>query len=317
MIVYEGVFIMFMSNFGFGKPSGPAMCGGKVDHTNHAAPKNIKSKKITGFNARFYLDHNDSGDDNYSGFYHFTIEKGVLSEDRLNISEQINESVTEKLQAIIEKYDLVKKNGVDVHTSGLPPEFQPCYLSADYESGENLYFSENNDPRSPWAREIFELFRQFFIERGHSELQPSEDARSISRFRFAFNLGKTAYSFSPIVMSEENLTKLMKSTWVLGEEGTGATYMSELDEELYKTLSKLIFEINLARFHTGRLAVGNDCPHTESGYYEIYIDLKNGKQIYDFSAEGEKIADFQRDAGKIVEMFDRYMESHGGHVHKW
>ena len=59
---------------------------------------------------------------------------------------------------VIVKHDLVRRNGFDEVTSGLPFEYAPCSLSVDYASGERLYFHKDGDPRSAWANDLKALF---------------------------------------------------------------------------------------------------------------------------------------------------------------
>lgn len=146
--------------------------GGKIDNTDSSAPKAINSKSIVSFDTTFYIEKNDFLEGGYSGFYHFTIKDNVLSEDaQLNLSGKIEQPVLDELQKIIEKNDLVKKNGIDCYTAGVAPEYAPCYFSACYDSGEKLYFREDNDPLAKWAEDVFELFRKAFVEMGYEQLK--------------------------------------------------------------------------------------------------------------------------------------------------
>lgn len=317
LLIVIGIVFIGISAFGTKIPSENVLSGGKVDNTDLSAPKEINSKNVVGLNFSFYIEHNDPIDDDYTGFYNFVIKDGVLSEEHLNISEPIDSSVTAKVQELIEKYNLVKKNGVDKHTAGLPPEYQPYYFTANYDSGEKLYISENNNPYDECSRDFFDLFRQVFIDLGHEELKPSKESTTITQFELKFNIGEKTYEFFPFETVEDDEIKLMRITANIDEENSGITEVSKLDNELYEELSKLLAENNLKRIHEGSFATGNDCPHTKDGYYEVYIDFENKKQIYGFSTDSEKVADFAKDAEKIRDLFDEYMKNHDICTYEW
>lgn len=133
--------------------------GGSVNNSDPNAPKHIDSKDIVKLDVSFYAYVNDEGSSLHSGIYHFVIEDGMLSENfSLECSSSIDSSLLKDVQAIIEKYDLVTRNGFDKHSIGVPVEYEPCFFTAEYESGEKLYFSETNDPCAEWARALLDLF---------------------------------------------------------------------------------------------------------------------------------------------------------------
>ncbi len=146
--------------------------GGVTDNTNHMAPKKITSNKLTSFSAKFFL-YSESGSE-AGATYLFEVkpdENGtlILSEQyTYNISCETNDMLLSEIQKIIVKHELVKLNGIDKYTNGLAPEYQPSFLSANYESCEYLYFCINNDPYADWAREIFNLLGNEFASHGNS-----------------------------------------------------------------------------------------------------------------------------------------------------
>ena len=127
----------------------PPITGGKVDRTDHEAPKEIKSKNLTYFSDKFFLygRYNHEKD----ALYDFEVikqEDGSVSIEEkrcYKVNCKTDEYILKDLQAVIDKYELAKLNGVDKHTAGLPPEYQPSYFRAEYESGESLSFSTDND----------------------------------------------------------------------------------------------------------------------------------------------------------------------------
>lgn len=139
--------------------------GGVTDRTDHHAPKTIVSKNITEFYFHFFLfdEEISSGE----GAVHiFTIERegSVLMavDAKTGIRFPADKKLLKKLQAIIDKYDLAKKNGIYQVTAGLPVEYQPCDFTAGYASGEILHFTMDNDPDAQWAKDIYQLFVNWF-----------------------------------------------------------------------------------------------------------------------------------------------------------
>ena len=61
-----------------------------------------------------------------------------------------------QLQNVIDAYRLVELNGVYRVTAGLAPEYQECCVFVEYESGEKLNFTVNNDPEAEWAKKFSE-----------------------------------------------------------------------------------------------------------------------------------------------------------------
>lgn len=148
--------------------------GGKVDNSQEA-PKEIISKNIDSFSTSFYLINEE--DPNLSGGYSFSIKqdengKYILSEDmRYKISVETDKSILDSVQAIIEENDLIKLNGMESYTSGLPEEYAPCEFRAIYDSGEQLYFFVDNNPEAKWASSLKELFFGEFKSKGHDDIE--------------------------------------------------------------------------------------------------------------------------------------------------
>ncbi len=150
--------------------------GGVIDQTDVNAPKVIQSDKLVSFTSEFYLYGYDRPGSEYDRKYRFDVSpdengKLILSEQyNGKISCEVDDTFLLDLQKIITKYDLVKLNGIDRYTAGLPPEFQPSFLSADYESGEHLYFRIKNEPDAKWAKEVLDLCIDEFAAHGNKTL---------------------------------------------------------------------------------------------------------------------------------------------------
>ena len=142
-------------------PARESMSGGVVhDRTDHSAPKAIVSREITELSASFWLE----GGDFPRGAW--TLHASRDSSDTIALSVQggvqaqafAEPALLSELQEVIERFGLVKRNGVDRVTSGLPPEYSPVSLKAEYASGERLYFRTNGSPRAGWPEALLEIF---------------------------------------------------------------------------------------------------------------------------------------------------------------
>lgn len=140
--------------------------GGVINHTDKDAPKEIQSKEIKEFLFNFYLYDRVDSEGNHS--FEFEIKDNQLQERGTNRTTPITEETLQSLQEIIDKYQLVKRNGIYEVTNALPVEYQHSTFEVIYESGEELRFDEDNDPEAEWTIEIYDLFAKVFEENGDS-----------------------------------------------------------------------------------------------------------------------------------------------------
>ena len=153
--------------------------GGTTDKTDYNAPKVIKSKEITKFYATFYPAGEWLGGDE-SMQYVFEVKKDAegkltASESKTGISVPADKTMLKSLQDIIDKYKLVKNNGVYRVTAGLAPECQECSMNVSYASGEELSFTANNDPYAEWEKEMYMTFASWFSKNGDKILVPPQN----------------------------------------------------------------------------------------------------------------------------------------------
>lgn len=137
------------------------ICGGVVDRSDHSAPKVIESKEIRSFSTSFWRYDEDSPNHEASR-WRITVTKDSAGELWVEINGnkariQGGKALAE-VQEVIDRFGLVKLNGVDRVTSGLPPEYSPTRLEAEYASGERLYFRTNGNPSAEWTKAMLEIF---------------------------------------------------------------------------------------------------------------------------------------------------------------
>ena len=157
--------------------------GGVTRRHNYDAPKVIHSAEIVALDTNFFLlDWEEGG---YSlGGRRWTFEvrregESFLLTARLRGKEAravaVDEAFLGEVHAVILKHGLPRKNGFDEVTSGLPVEYSSCSLSADYASGERLYFRMDGDPRSAWANDLKALFLRALDSAEATTVQEAEE----------------------------------------------------------------------------------------------------------------------------------------------
>ncbi len=137
--------------------------GGVRDYSNPLASKIVRSREIVALETKFRLwDGSDSGGRGY--FFQICKQGGasflLTASGGKKGFAQVDAEFLDKVQRVIEKHDLIRRNGISQTTSGLPVQFSPCSLNVDYASGERLYFCVDNDPEAEWAKDMKKLFLQ-------------------------------------------------------------------------------------------------------------------------------------------------------------
>ena len=305
--------------FGAGNP---LAFGGKTVHTDFDAPKVIESRELLFFSAKFYLF--SEYDSRIGGSYWFEVKadesgKLLLTEKYSfrDLSCEVSAEIFEELQKIIEKYDLVKMNGIEEYTNGLVAEFQPSFLSADYVSGENLYFCTNNDPHAYWSRDVLNLFGKEFAKNGDRRFLPPPETRELTRFNLEFIDGDIHYSYGEMSMMKEGVhysleelaegrtkeedffTVINKSPYNRKEDREeGYLFMYNIPSaEYYEGLQALIEKIDMKRRIVDSWGSGSDRPTL----YKIYAEYKYGNRLTISSTDEE---DYKKSMPLIKELAD-------------
>ena len=138
------------------------MDGGVTRRHSYDAPKVILSTEIVALDTNFFLYEEDgSGGTRWSfsvrrdrGDFHLSVRK----RGRDAVETVVSKDFLKEVHDVIVKHDLVRRNGFDEVTSGLPVQYSSCSLSVDYASGERLYFRMDGEPDAAWAQELKSLF---------------------------------------------------------------------------------------------------------------------------------------------------------------
>lgn len=264
------------------------MDGGQVDYTDENAPKVINSKDIDEFSTHFYVG--DSLNTAYNGFYEIEIKekdgKYNLKESKtFKIKETISSEELSKIQEIIDKYELVKFNGIDKVTSGLPYEYGPMAISVKYKSNEALYFRQNNDPDCEWTKEFVKCIKEIFIDYGHDELIDS--AKEL--YNFVFNFTYDGHRYNHFFLVDENEELKLARTIIDGDAVLDDKFI-DVPQDFNAIINDLINRCDLYSFNTGTLNFDSEL--YKKDFYEFYIDFTDGSQLCDYSNEDERVQKF-------------------------
>lgn len=283
---------------------------GGVINNSYDAPTEIGSKAIASFKTDFYL----SGrfDEKAEGGYSFSIEKNaagktVLTEDNhFNISVEIGEDILTKLQAIIDDNELAKLNGTDKHTSGLPVEYSPCLLRAVYDSGEELYFSVNNDPEAKWAAAMVKLFKEEFIRQGHEELLPSKEDRTLTGFSMGYTDGRFNYSYETAFTQSDvgsQSVHFMREAYGREDSTDGFFDIIEIPSDFYSRLAELLSSLDLEDCQNGEIPIGST---SELDSYAFFcMEMESGLQINAYY-EGEEAGELCGILAQVAEYLNGF-----------
>lgn len=285
-------------------------------------------KKLVSFSSRYFL-YGEMGR-TFDSSYGISVEKDnggklILSEEGHKIKCETNEEYLEKVQEIIVKHNLMSINGLNRHTSGLPYQFQPCYFSALYDSGEELRFSVDNNPQSEWGRELLKITREEFDRNGITALDLPEEMKKIKRFSLSFTQGELCHQVSEIQVPKAGV---VKSIMELAEEGykegefetkieyriwnrstneTKPSFRGEIKEEYYRGLEKVVKEVEIEEFASPSGAPIHFNYKDVEEYYEFYIEYEYGNVLNGFSDTPEMNSKFAPGARKIIQYIKMYL----------
>lgn len=311
-----------------------AETGGLTDKTNENAPKEIKSDELIFFETEFFRN----GDYVYDKdrIYRFKMTK---SEDGVytitegydeNLKCETDVSFAVRLQQIIREYDLVSLNGIDKQTAGLPPEYGPYWVNAEYASEEKLYFFMDGDPNEAWTGAILDLFAKEFGDHGIADLLPPKEESAMTRFELEYSFGDVRYCYGEIwiPMTEEESERSLEDVMTNGanyddcvkmayaeawdkknNESLGDGRRADITEEYYQALQEIVEETELNRFQNGSIFPGSFDYENTPQYYEFYIEYESGKRMSAFTQDAEQCERFAAIAARFTEFLNTYFEN--------
>ena len=300
--------------------------GGTTTRRDDDAPKEIASKELTGFSVNVYLQDRWSGEEDH--FFEFLIEeddagKLIASEKNTGVSAEADEKLLSALQDVIDENELVKMNGLYDVTAGLPPEFQECFFTANYASGEKLYFTINNEPAAKWGIGIYDTFASWFSEQGNDALYPAKETSKISRIELTLTKNGTYYDYGGITVLEEDAIDgerylLQKSIYNASDESKNEDQYILFPDDFYDRVTEIIAGTDLVRQYDfsyfqhsdGYYGMG-DQPADEADsedHLELYIEFENGNRISVDTGKASELEGFCPLTDALVEYYESLFE---------
>lgn len=302
--------------FNLGGCTKQAESGGTIDNTDKNAPKEIKSKEIINFSVNFYLQDRWKKDDNH--YFYFEIKENeegdlIASETISKISYKADEELLNGLQKIIDEEELVKLNGTDRYTAGLPSEYQPSRLSVLYASDEKLNITTNNNPTSPWAIKVYTLFAEWFLDKGIDDLYPKKEESLINRIDITLIENGQIISYFGATMDGSKY--FFKSIYDETQKKTIEEDNIDFPIDFYQIVTSIINKYNFIREYDFTYFDHYD------GYYglyerddneidkedlklEMYIEYESGKIVNIDTKKQSQINELRPIINEVFEYFD-------------
>jgi predicted small lipoprotein YifL len=298
--------------------------GGTTTRVDEKAPKEISSKELTGFSVNLFLESRWYGDEEH--FFDFSVAADadgtlIASEKNTAVSAPADETLLTALQQIIDTHKLAGMNGLYEVTAGLPPEFQECYFSADYASGERLHFTVNNDPSADWAVDIYDAFSAWFSDRGIDTLYPEKETSKITRIELTKQENGTFYDYGGIRVLEEDAINgerylFQKRIYDASDDSKNEDHNILFPADFYDRITEIIGDTDLIRQYDfsyydhsdGYYGMGEkpadeaDMPDTG---LELYLEFESGRHV---NIDTKKASELKA-LSPVTDALIRYYES--------
>ena len=210
------------------KQTKPNVCGGTDAYLEEYAPKEIKSDKMTFFQATSALGRPfpmPTGENAVEplcyisayalpcaqgSFLYFESASGYRgSRDAVGAWALVKEDIFPKLVELVRKYALAQSNGYHSQTHGLPENFGGS-VEIEYESGEKIGFSNNQTPilRTEAAAEIAEIFTKAM----NGEKIAMPDAASVQKISFEENRDNGGFMKAVLTIADDGTGRIERSS---------------------------------------------------------------------------------------------------------
>ena len=283
--------------------------GATTNKTDPDAPKTIASKEITDLYASFFIATRwREGEEHV---FHFRVapdESGALtaSEELSGARVPADGELLASLQEIIDGEDLASRNGVRESNASLAPEFQGCEMKVNYASGESLKFAVINDPCALWAEKMYDVFAEWFSEKGDDSLYPEKETSQVTRLRLRFVEDGLYYEYGGINVGEEKA--IGGETYLLEKEIYDSAAQKDrmrefilFPEDFYERVTEIIGRTDLVRnydfsrydreagdygnheqgyFGMGDLTTSDGEEDSEDLSLTLHVEFESGKRVY-------------------------------------
>ena len=223
--------------------------GEDYDNTDPNAPKKIDSTEIADFYTYYWLETRWKKDENHEFEFEVRVDdNGTLMayEHISEVSVPADEALLGELQKVIEKYGLVKKNGVYRVNYSLSPEYQKCVLRVNYRSGEKLSFTDLNDPAAHWEEEFYTVLADHFAKMGEDSLYPEKETSQITRLDFDYMEDSVAVSYGAVKISGSDGEKVLnRSVYDYSAQKPVSDESIPFPEDYFETLTEILFKYDI------------------------------------------------------------------------
>ena len=294
-------------------PDAPS-AGGTTDKTDYDAPKEIKSKDISQFYATFFLVGEwrpgfqggqltcEIKEDDAGQLMATLSSEGDSSDapaDEMPLaSAPADGTLLTAVQEIIDEYELVQQNGIYRVTAGLAPEFQYSSMTVQYESGEQLTFTTNNNPDAMWAKQLYLAFANWFAEKGDDSLLPPKRTESVVKLRYHFKDNGILTEYGGINVQEDKAIDgetylLEKDVYDMEKEETLEWKFVKFPEDYYERITEIIARYDLSAYDHYSVyywmnpAEEEDEPQLAE--LQLHLKFESGQQIQIDTNNAERI----------------------------
>ena len=304
--------------------------GDHIHEVDPDAPKTVASSNIISLDIALFLANRYYGDENSD--FHFILQK---SEDELyaieefsGVKEKADDALLNAIQKVIKDNDLASNNGVYDVTAGIAPDYQARRFFVEYDSGETIDFTMNNNPYAIWGEQLYDAFTNWLMSKGIDTLEPSLEDSVLTRVRFAFTEDgvKTEYSDLSITENGEKKLVLSKSLYNVRKDKTIKDKQRDFPQDYFEQMTRIIFDSGLLRNYAFSYYdhKDNNYGNHDEGYYgmgdkttfdeekdsedlELMIHLvyASGKRINVDTKKASEIEGFR----KLIEQIMEYHES--------
>lgn len=308
---------------------GEVIDGGSINNSDPDAPKEIESVEITEFYAKFYSGTRFYDDEMGGSFYEFIIQnengKLVASETNTGLRAEADDELLSSLAEYISDEGLAMMNGTSDVTAGLPPEYQPCEVDVTYSSGENIYFTYDNNPYDEWSEKLVDVFADWFSKQGMDGLYIAEPEQVTELFIDFYEDG-IWYMYGGAEVEDDKAIDgenylLEKSVSDVGEQKSLEGSYVVFPDDYYERIGEIVSKYSVYRKYrfSSYSRENNDYSNHDNGYFgmgtntdadeadssdtllEIEIEYESGERVF---IETKKPSELEGLRSMLTELMD-------------
>lgn len=253
--------------------------GGKTVRQQKCSP--IKSTELKSLRTKFYIAPR-AYYGTFEGTYSIELQPSDNGKYTLSCNNEtavVSGDILTKVQEIIKKYDLEKKNGLYSVTAGLPPECQPMHFTAEYVSGEKLNFTYDNNPYSEWTCLLFRLFRNELIAQGNTKYIAPKEEFEVHRLSLEYSAGDGILYTYDNIFTEDDVENLYFDVFDRKNNKDIKEVSVPVPANYYKGINELVEKLEL--YWLEKFGTATDTPDPKSHRYLcIQANNANGQNLF-------------------------------------